>query len=125
MSDQKISGDQQKFQDALAKAAAHSLDQSVDSMDDLTNYRLKQIRQKALTVSPEKRFSFEMNKHWAVAACLVVAVSVPSIWLIHSGSKLDAEENAFLSQELSQEMSLDEQDFDDMDMLIAMGESDA
>ena len=121
MSETNNSPDKENFQAALAKVAAHSLDQSVESIDDLTSFRLKQIRQKALTESPGKRFNVEFNKQWAVAACLVLAVGLPSAWLLHSGSQLESEESAFISQELS----LDAQDFDDMDMLIALEESDA
>ena len=121
MSELNHSPESEKFQEALAKAAAHSLDQSVDAMDDLSSYRIKQIRQKVLADSTTKPIRFEFNKHWAVAACLVVAVGLPSVWLLHSSSQLESEENAFISPELS----LDAQDFDDMDMLIAMGESDA
>ena len=94
----------------LAKRIARALDDSVDALDMEARAHLVMIRHRALTRTRNQRIAGAV----AIAASLLVLVAAPWMLRQHTPEKA-AEDAAYLS--------VDPEMLADMDMLLAIGET--
>lgn len=102
----------------LISAINQSLDKSLDEIDELNLQRLKNARAKAINNSPAK------NRKWVP---LSVAASVAALLLIPVVLNQDSG-NSNIESELeivSQETPISAEEMDDIDMLMALEDTDA
>lgn len=102
----------------IAKTIADTLDKSVDQLDDITLQRLKNARANALMQHPKK------SRKWVsltLAASIAMLLIAPIAWHQHQNSTT-AEQDLDV---IAQDIPVDAQEMDDMDMLMAMGDTDA
>lgn len=102
----------------LISAINQSLDKSLDEIDELNLQRLKNARAKAINNSPAK------NRTWVP---LSVAASVAALLLIPVVLNQDSG-NSNIESELeivSQETPISAEEMDDIDMLMALEDTDA
>jgi hypothetical protein len=102
----------------LISTINQSLDKSLDEIDELNLQRLKNARAKAINNSPAK------NRKWV---SLSVAASVAALLLIPVVLNQDSG-NSNIEPELeivSQETPISAEEMDDIDMLMALEDTDA
>jgi hypothetical protein len=103
----------------FSKVLAKTLESSLENIDEMTLARLKKSRVNSLY------YSFLGSKKWmsfGVAASLAILVALPVLW---SDSNNNIENSVIADADLmSQEVPPPEQELDDIDMLIAMDDTD-
>lgn len=116
--DANVKTDQVLADRVLSDAIGQSLDKSLDQIDELDLQRLKHARKKALAGSPV------VNRQWiglSVAASIAVLLLVPVVINQQTESHAIAPE----LEVVSQEMPVSTEEMDDIDMLMALEDSDA
>jgi hypothetical protein len=130
MSDKKLSSEQSPIDEKLATTISRTLDKSLDDIDDISLQRLKNARLQALHQSNKPA------RQWlplSVAASVAALLLIPILFQQLSGSKQEldlasqqvpfAQEN-FSQESLAQEVPLSSQELDDLEMLMALEDSD-
>jgi hypothetical protein len=130
MSDKKLPSEQSPIDEKLATTISCTLDKSLDDIDDISLQRLKNARLQAL------RHSNKSMRQWlplSIAASVAALLLIPILFQQLSGSKQEldlasqqvpfAQEN-FSQESLAQEVPLSSQELDDLEMLMALEDSD-
>ncbi|GGY69891.1 hypothetical protein GCM10011613_12820 [Cellvibrio zantedeschiae] len=118
MVEQKSPQTDNKADEILVTVITHSLDKSLDDIDELNLQRLKQARANALNFSSIK------NRRWiplAAVASLAALLLVPFVLQNYPHHSLAESEFEIVSQELP----LSSEEMDDIDMLMALEDTDA
>jgi hypothetical protein len=102
----------------LEQTIASTLDKSIDRLDDITLQKLKRARANALMQTPKT------SRKWislSLAASIAILLIAPIAWHQQQNSAT-AEQDLDV---IAQDIPLDAQEMDDMEMLMAMGDTDA
>ena len=124
MKDKHISREENQPEKELIATISHTLDKSLDDIDDLSLQRLKSARSNALSRSAAQKTKWIP---FAVAASFAALVLVPFVLQLGSerlGNDLDAEIVLHSEPNLS-EVPLSSEEMDDIEMLMAMEDVDA
>jgi len=108
--------------DELSSLIVNSLDKSLDDIDELSLYRLKNARSNALLVANKSsRKLVNLSIAASVAALLLVPV------LLHQPMKFYAsdQDSDLITQTLSQDGPLSPEEMDDVEMMMALEDTDA
>lgn len=118
MLEKNLPDENEKSDQALIAAMKQSLDKSLDQIDELDLQRLKNARKKALADSPiTQRKWVGLSVAASIAALLLAPVIINQQTEIH-----------VIAPELevvSQEVPVSAEEMDDIDMLMALEDSDA
>ena len=125
MSDKKLSPGLSAADEKLAIALSQTLDKSLDDIDAVSLQRLKNARLQAL------HHSNRPARQWlslSVAASVAALLLVPIMFQQLSSSKPDldlaSQQAPFMQESLSPEVPLSLQEMDDLEMLMALEDSD-
>lgn len=125
MSDKKLSPELSAADEKLALMLSQTLDKSLDDIDVVSLQRLKNARLQAL-YQPNKS-----TRQWlplSIAASVAVLLLIPIMFQQLSSSKPDldlaSQQSLFMQENLSQEVPLSFQEMDDLEMLMALEDSD-
>jgi hypothetical protein len=112
-----INSDSSRVDNEFATVLAKTLDESLEDIDEVTQARLKKSRIQVLSHSPSA------SKKWislSVAASLAILVALPVLWNKSNIENVTVPDADMISQEIP----LPEQELDDIDMLMAMDDTD-
>lgn len=130
MSDKKLSPELSAADESLAVTLGQTLDKSLDDIDAVSLQRLKNARLQALHQSNKPA------RQWlplSIAASLAALLLIPILFQQLSSSKQDLDlasqqvpfvQENFSQESLAQEVPLSSQELDDLDMLMALEDSD-
>jgi hypothetical protein len=130
MSDKKLSPELSAADESLAVTLSQTLDKSLDDIDAVSLQRLKNARLQAL------RHSNKPTRQWlplSIAASVAALLLIPIMFQQLSSSKQDLGlalqevpfvQDNFLQESLAQEVPLSSQELDDLEMLMALEDSD-
>lgn len=102
----------------LAQTIAGTLDKSVDQLDDITLQKLKRARENALKQTPKA------SRKWgslSVAASIAILLIAPVVWQQHQSATFAEQDFDVIAQDIP----IDSQEMDDIEMLMAMEDTDA
>lgn len=107
----------------FAKTLAATLDKSVEALDDVSLAKLKKSRAQALAHASVS------TRHWvpiSVAASILMLVAIPALWQKGDVNFIEGADIEAVFQDMSsQDIPYAAQEMDDMEMLIAMDDTDA
>jgi hypothetical protein len=112
-----IHSDSSKGDNEFAKVLTKTLDESLEDIDEVTLARLKKSRIQVLS------YSASASKKWislSVAASVAILIALPVLW---NNSNIENSDIAD-AELMSQEVPPPEQELDDIDMLMAMDDTD-
>jgi hypothetical protein len=130
MSDKKLSPELSAADENLAVILSQALDKSLDDIDAVSLQRLKNARLQALHQSNKP------SRQWlplSIAASVAALLLIPILFQQLSGSKQDLDlasqqvlfvQENFLQESVAQEVPLSSQELDDLEMLMALEDSD-
>lgn len=125
MSDKKLSPELSAADENLVVTLSQTLDKSLDDIDVVSLQRLKNARLQALHQSNKS------VRQWlplSIAASVAALLLIPIMFQQLSSSKQDldlaSQTIPFLQESLVQEVPLSSQELDDLEMLMALEDSD-
>jgi hypothetical protein len=130
MSDKKLPSEQSPIDEKLATTISCTLDKSLDDIDDISLQRLKNARLQALRHSNK---SMRQRLPLSIAASVAALLLIPILFQQLSGSKQELDlvsqqvpfvQENFSQESLAQEVPLSSQELDDLEMLMALEDSD-
>lgn len=130
MPDKKLSPELSAADEKLAAILSQTLDKSLDDIDDISVQRLKNARLQALHQSnkPSRQW-LPLSIAASVAALLLIPImfqqlssSTPNIEL--AAQPIPFIQEGFVQENLSQEVPFSPQEMDDLEMLMALEDSD-
>jgi len=117
MVDKVTSQTDSKSDQVFITAINQSLDKSLDDIDELNLQRLKNARAKALSVNS---MSFGKWASFSVAASIAALLLIPVVMHLQTDSPIEPE-----LEMVSQEIPISVEEMDDIDMLMALEDTDA
>lgn len=107
---------QDKANQVFIQTVTQSLDQSLDDIDELNLQRLKNARAKALSSSSKSKW-IALSAAASIAALLLIPIATQ-----HFSNKATVDSDLEIA---AQDIPLSAEEMDDIDMLMALGDTDA
>ena len=109
-----------KHDEVLVRKISNTLDESLDGLDELTLQRLKKARTSALAQVAVVTPGVNHRRAWlGVAAAVALLLLMPLVWQLQTTSAPDQDIEMAL-----QEIPPSAEELDDMDMLMALEDTD-